>query len=189
MGAGSQTWQCCPRGAGFSAERWKREGVWLPPPQFQRVTERQAEWGRAIFARRPLEFALWNWESEAWSRWRLHRVEDARAMSYLPRRAPYRECNQSGGLSLAASKLDGKSHLSTLKPESKTPNLELWDLLFSLLGPGLSLVHYFFTMPLCLSLQMAMYNLYHCRLKVCFLSFGREVRLRDRLNSQKKHWV
>jgi hypothetical protein len=56
-------------------------------------------------------------------------------------------------------------------------------------GPGLSLVRYFFTVPLCLSLQM--YNLYHYRMKVCGLLFDslEEVQLRVRLNSQTKHWV
>lgn len=108
----------------LEAKRWKTERVWPLPPQLQKATEVQAEWGRAVFAWRSLEFVLWNWESEAWLPWRPQKVEDARAMRYLPRRELHAGSRISpGGLSFAAAKLGRQSHLSTLKPTSKTPNL------------------------------------------------------------------
>lgn len=73
---------------------------------------------------------------------------------YLPRRELHAGSVPSPG------GMEGKSCLSALKPKPKTLNLELWDSVFSLPGSGLSLVQYFFTVPLCLSLQMAVYDLY-----------------------------
>lgn len=74
----------------LTAKRWKGERVRPLPPQVQKATEAQAEWGKAVFAWRPLEFVLGNWESEAW-----HILQEELHAGSGP---------SPGGLSLAASK-------------------------------------------------------------------------------------
>lgn len=60
---------------------------------------------------------------------------------------------------------------SPLKLKSQTLDLERWDLLFALLGSGLSLVLYFLTMPPIPLFQIVMHNLNHYMLEVCNLHF------------------
>ena len=70
--------------------------------------------------------------------WRHQDVGDTRIVGYLQT-----EWNQSKRSVLKSAELEGKSHLSP-----STSGVEGQDLEFTMLGFGLVLVQYFFTMPL-----------------------------------------
>lgn len=96
--------------------------------------------------------------------WRQQGVSDVRAMSICKRELHTGSGNSLGvgGTDLAGSKV-GRAKLSKLL----TSNMELQDLVFSMLGFCLALVYCFLTTLPFLPFGMAMYILCHYMLDLC----------------------